>query len=164
MICELYIKLGTLASDLVFTFGHIECYPNVHTVIPNEVSFSLDARHRDPAIIKQVTDVIKALPKEVVKCQVSYKENWARDTVPFKPEFVHFVEKNAKAFGYSWQRIYSGPGHDAQYVQGIIPTTMIFVPSVDGKSHCEEEITSLDDCWKGCNVLLQTLLDIDRNY
>jgi len=164
LICELYVKLGAIAPDLVFTFGHIECRPNVHTVIPSDVDFSLDARHREPAVIKKVVEVIKALPKEMMKCQVSYKENWARDTVPFKPEFVDFVEKNAKAFGYSWQRIYSGPGHDAQYVQGVTPTAMIFVPSVDGKSHCEEEMAPLDACWKGCNVLLQTLLNIDSNY
>jgi N-carbamoyl-L-amino-acid hydrolase len=42
--------------------------------------------------------------------------------------------------------MYSGPGHDAQYVADILPTTMIFVPSIDGHSHCEEEKTSLDFC------------------
>jgi N-carbamoyl-L-amino-acid hydrolase len=164
LICDLYVRLGAIDPGLVFTFGHIECHPNVHTVIPDDVSFSLDSRHRDPAVIAKVVEVIRALPEEVLKCRVSCKENWSRKTVLFKPEFVDFVEKNAEAFRYPWQRIYSGPGHDAQYAQDMIPTTMIFVPSVNGHSHCEEEMTSLDDCWKGCNVLLQTLLDIDRNY
>lgn len=164
IICDLYVKLGTIDKELVYTFGHIECHPNLHTVIPDVVSVSLDSRHRNPEAIKKVVEVIKALPKEVAKCAISYKENWARNTVPFKPEFVNFVQKNAEALGYSWRRIYSGPGHDAQYVQDILPSTMIFVPSVKGHSHCENEMTPLEDCWKGCNVLLHTLLDIDKDY
>ena len=40
---------------------------------------------------------------------------------------------------------------------------MIFVPSVDGHSHCELEYTPVEDCLKGANVMLQTLLYIDAN-
>jgi N-carbamoyl-L-amino-acid hydrolase len=58
--------------------------------------------------------------------------------------------------------MYSGPGHDAQYVADVLPATMIFVPSIDGHSHCEAEKTALDDCFKGANVLLNTVLDIDK--
>jgi N-carbamoyl-L-amino-acid hydrolase len=162
LICDLYESLGRIDEDLVFTFGHIDCHPNVHTVIPDEVSFSLDARHRDPAMVRKVVETIRALPKELLGCQVSSREAWSRDTVPFHKEFVDLVWKNAEALGYSRRRMYSGPGHDAQYVQEMLPSTMIFVPSIKGHSHCEDELTSLDDCWKGANVLLRTVLDIDR--
>ena len=37
---------------------------------------------------------------------------------------------------------------------------MIFVPSVNGKSHCEEELTSYEECEKGVNVVLETVLTI----
>jgi len=43
-----------------------------------------------------------------------------------------------------------------------MPTTMIFVPSKDGHSHCEPEFTSVEECWRGMNVVLQTVLEIDR--
>ncbi|MDR2076015.1 MAG: Zn-dependent hydrolase [Desulfovibrio sp.] len=162
LICSLYTTLGAIDPDLVFTFGHIDCHPNVHTVIPDEVSFSLDARHRDPAVVRRVVEAIKALPREVAGCGVSSREAWSRNTVPFHKPFVDLVQKNAEALGYSNRRIYSGPGHDAQYVQDILPSTMIFVPSIEGHSHCEEEKTNPDDCWKGANVLLNTVLDIDR--
>jgi N-carbamoyl-L-amino-acid hydrolase len=58
--------------------------------------------------------------------------------------------------------MYSGPGHDAQYVVDLIPAAMIFVPSEKGHSHCELEYTPLDSCLKGANVLLKTLLQIDK--
>lgn len=51
---------------------------------------------------------------------------------------------------------------DAQFVADILPTTMIFVPSIGGHSHCEIEKTPLHNCLKGANVLLQTILDIDK--
>ncbi|NRZ88462.1 acetylornithine deacetylase/succinyl-diaminopimelate desuccinylase-like protein [Clostridium beijerinckii] len=73
------------------------------------------------------------------------------------------MKKNAKEFGYSTKRMYSGPGHDAQFITEIIPTTMIFVPSEKGHSHCEKEFTPLENCLKGANVLLKTVLDIDNN-
>jgi N-carbamoyl-L-amino-acid hydrolase len=58
--------------------------------------------------------------------------------------------------------MHSGPGHDAQYVADILPTAMIFVPSVDGHSHCELEYTPVEDCARGVNVLIQALLALDQ--
>jgi N-carbamoyl-L-amino-acid hydrolase len=162
IICDLRQKLSRLDDELVFTMGRILALPNVHTVIPNNVKFTLDARHRDPAVVQKVVGIIKGLPSVVDRCAVASRELWSRKTVQFHQEFVDIVEKNANLFGYSAKRMYSGPGHDAQYVADVLPATMIFVPSFDGHSHCEEEKTALDDCLKGANVLLNTVLDIDK--
>lgn len=158
----LHRELDKLDSKLVYTTGRIICSPNVHTIIPDDVKFTLDARHQDPKIVQQVVDVIENIPKELAKCKVSYRKLWSRKTVAFNKELVDLVEKNAKGYGYPCMRMYSGPGHDAQFVADILPTTMIFVPSIGGHSHCEIEKTSLDNCWKGANVLLKTILDIDK--
>ncbi len=158
----LHDELDKLDSGLVYTTGKISCHPNIHTIIPDEVKFTLDARHQDPAVIKQVMDTIKAIPEIVEKCDTGYEEAWSRKTVRFFSEYVDLVEKNAKELGYSFKRMYSGPGHDAQFIVDVVPTTMIFVPSVKGHSHCEKEYTPVEECWKGANVLLNTILDIDK--
>ena len=75
---------------------------------------------------------------------------------------MSLVEKSAEAYGYTSKRMYSGAGHDAQFVAGMMPTTMIFVPSKDGHSHCELEFTSVEACSRGMNVALQTVLEIDK--
>lgn len=152
----LHRELDKLDSKLVYTTGRIICSPNVHTIIPDNVKFTLDARHQDPAVVQQVVEVIKNIPKELAKCKVNYKKLWSRKTVSFNDELVNLVEKNANSYGYSNMRIYSGPGHDAQFAADILPTTMIFVPSIGGHSHCEIEKTPLENCLKGANVLLQT--------
>ncbi len=158
----LHDELDKLDKKLVYTTGKISCHPNIHTIIPDEVKFTLDARHQDTEVIKQVLSVIESLPSVVEKCDLTYEKAWTRNTVAFTPELVNLVEKSAKEYGYTNRRIYSGPGHDAQFLIDIVPATMIFVPSIGGHSHCEIEYTPVESCLKGANVLLQTLLYIDE--
>jgi len=40
---------------------------------------------------------------------------------------------------------------------------MVFVPSRDGRSHCPEEWTDLDQVARGADVLAATLLELDRD-
>ncbi len=159
----LHDELDQLDGKLVYTTGKISAHPNIHTIIPDEVKFTLDARHQDSEVIKQVLEVIKKIPSVVEQCEVSYEEAWARKTVSFTTELVDYVELSAQECGYSNRRIYSGPGHDAQFAIDLVPTTMIFVPSVGGHSHCEIEYTPVESCLKGANVLLNTILHVDKN-
>jgi N-carbamoyl-L-amino-acid hydrolase len=159
----LHDELDQLDGKLVYTTGKISAHPNIHTIIPDEVKFTLDARHQDSEVIKQVLEVIKKIPSVVEQCEVSYEEAWARKTVSFTTELVDYVEISAQECGYSNRRIYSGPGHDAQFAIDLVPTTMIFVPSVGGHSHCEIEYTPVESCLKGANVLLNTILHVDKN-
>lgn len=55
----------------------------------------------------------------------------------------------------------SGAGHDAAFMADIAPMGMLFVPSRDGRSHCPEEWTDLDDLATGAHVLLGALLRLD---
>lgn len=157
---EEFDKIGD--KELVYTTGKISCHPNIHTIIPDEVKFTLDVRHQNPEIIKKCVEIIKTMPKEWANCTMNYKEAWARNTVTFHKEWVDDVENAAQKLGYKSHKMYSGAGHDAQYLSEIVPTTMIFVPSKGGHSHCELEYSPVEWCWKGANVLLNTILEIDK--
>ena len=157
---EEFDKIGD--KELVYTTGKISCHPNIHTIIPDEVKFTLDVRHQNPEIIKKCVEIIKSMPKEWANCTMSYKEAWARNTLTFHKEWVDDVENAAQKLGYKSHKMYSGAGHDAQYLSEIVPTTMIFVPSKGGHSHCELEYSPVEWCWKGANVLLNTILEIDK--
>ena len=157
---EEFDKIGD--KELVYTTGKISCHPNIHTIIPDEVKFTLDVRHQNPEIIKKCVEIIKSMPKEWANCTMSYKEAWARNTVTFHKEWVDDVENAAQKLSYKSHKMYSGAGHDAQYLSEIVPTTMIFVPSKGGHSHCELEYSPVEWCWKGANVLLNTILEIDK--
>lgn len=153
-------KLSQVDEELVYTIGRMNVSPNIHTVIPNKVVFTLESRHKDPEKIKHVEEIIHSLPDEEAGCKVEIERLWNRDTVVFDETICNQIEEACKTFGYSFKRLYSGAGHDAQFIASYIPTAMIFVPSINGKSHCEEEETSYEDCTKGANVLLETVLNL----
>ena len=157
----LHTELDKLDPELVYTTGEILCHPDVHTVIPDYVEFSLDARHEDPRVIEQVVSVIENIPKEVEKCKTGYEIAWTRDTVYYDKQLVDFVQEAVDELGYSNQKINSGAGHDAQFASYMLPTTMVFVPSKDGHSHCEPEFTSTELCTEGASVLLNAVLKCD---
>ncbi|MEH7352365.1 Zn-dependent hydrolase [Neobacillus drentensis] len=162
LINEIRRHLSTLDNELVFTIGRVNVYPSIHTVIPNKVVFTLEARHKDMEIVNAVKDFIQSLPHLGVNegCEVKMTKLWERDTVWFDPEICKLLERSAESLGYSNKRMVSGAGHDAQFIASYVPTAMLFVPSINGKSHCEEELTSWEDCEKGVNVILDTVLTL----
>lgn len=161
VLIYLHNELDKLDSELVYTTGEIKCNPCVHTVIPDFIDFSIDARHEDPKVIEQVVNIIENIPKEFAKCEVGYEKAWGRETVYFNEKLVGFVKDSADELDVSNQYINSGAGHDAQFVSEMIPTTMIFVPSKDGRSHCESEFTSVEECTNGASVMLNAVLKAD---
>ncbi|MEK3888796.1 Zn-dependent hydrolase [Bacillus sp. FSL K6-3431] len=160
VITEIRNRLGSLESDLVYTIGRINASPSIHTVIPNKVIFSLEARHKNPEVIVEVEEIIQGLPRFSLKdgCEVRVTKLWGRDTVWFDEAICQQLEQSAESLGYSNKRMVSGAGHDAQFMANMLPTAMVFIPSINGKSHCEEECTTWEDCEKGVNVLLDTVL------
>ncbi|WP_397538345.1 Zn-dependent hydrolase [Rummeliibacillus pycnus] len=162
LITEMRKQLSDIDDELVFTMGRVNVTPNIHTVIPNKVVFTLEARHQDPRKIKEVEEVIFGLPEEENGCRVSFEKLWSRDTVEFDESICAHVQNACEEYSYSYKRMYSGAGHDAQFMASYIPSAMIFVPSVKGKSHCEEELTNFEDCAKGANVLLSTVLALQQ--
>jgi len=72
------------------------------------------------------------------------------------------IEDAAAGLGLSSMRMPSGAGHDAQSLAPLGPIGMIFVPSADGISHAPGEYTSPEAITDGANVLLATLLGLDR--
>lgn len=163
IISILQNKLKQLPDDLVYTIGRINAYPNIHTVIPSQVTFSLESRHQDSTVIQQVEQIIFDLPKEIENCQLSYQKLWDRDTVYFAPEVVHAVAASTEQLGYSHHHMFSGAGHDAQFIAQYIPSTIIFVPSTKGYSHREDEFTSYEDCSKGADVLVNAVLKLAKS-
>jgi len=162
-LCYLHEEIDKLGRpELVYTTGEILCHPNVHTVIPDMVDFSIDVRHEDPELRQQVLEIVKSVgTKEWARCRSEVELAWARDTVYFDKELVDFVKEAAEETGVKHQLIPSGAGHDAQFANYMIPTTMIFVVSKDGHSHCEPEYSTPEQCTNGATVMLNAVLKAD---
>ncbi|MCL1631582.1 Zn-dependent hydrolase [Sporolactobacillus sp. CPB3-1] len=153
-------QLDTLDHELVYTMGRMQVSPNIHTVIPGRVAFTLEARHKDPDVVAQVVRAIRNLPESLDGCRIHARKLWERNTVAFDHGLCDRLIQSARELGLSYKRMYSGAGHDAQYIADGLPAAMLFVPSVKGKSHCEDEFTAYEDCARGVNVAFDTVLSI----
>ena len=162
-LCYIHDEIDKLGvEDLVYTTGEVVCHPCVHTVIPDFFDFSIDARHEDPKVLEKVLAIVKSCAdKEWAGCKCEVEKAWNRDTVYWDKKLVGYVKAAAEECGIKHQYIHSGAGHDAQFASYMLPTTMIFVQSKDGLSHCEPEYSTPEHCTEGATVMLNAVLKAD---
>jgi beta-ureidopropionase / N-carbamoyl-L-amino-acid hydrolase len=144
------------------TVGMVQVYPNSRNVIPGRVFFTIDIRHPDDAVLKQMDAEVRAAVAESAaeaKVEVTKLEQiFYYAPVPFDRACVDSVRAAAQRFGYSHRDIVSGAGHDACYLAKVAPTSMVFVPCIGGISHNEIEDAKPEWIEAGCNVLLHAML------
>jgi len=137
--------------------------PNIVNAIPGRVTLSIDMRDPSDATLDRGRALLEPIVREACEREgVRYdlEHYWRVPYTPFDRAVVDTVERAARSAGARHRRILSGAGHDAQYMAAIGPTGMIFVPSHDGRSHCEEEFTPIDDIEDGARTLLLAAIDL----
>ncbi|MDY1591499.1 MAG: Zn-dependent hydrolase [Methanofastidiosum sp.] len=164
-LCYIHAEIDKLnIPELVYTTGEVTCHPCVHTCVPDFFDFCIDVRHEDPKILEKVLAIVKSCAdREWVGCKCEVEKAWNRDTVYFDKKLVGYVKESTEKAGVKHQYIHSGAGHDAQFASYMIPTTMIFVQSKDGLSHCEPEHSTIEHCTEGATVMLNAVLKADRD-
>jgi N-carbamoyl-L-amino-acid hydrolase len=156
----------TTPGRQVATVGRIKAEPGAPNVIPGKVVLSLEIRDLSAEKIQSVYERIREEAKKIeteTKTRISFA---AIDVTAVPAPTDAHVRKTiievAKEMGLSYKEMPSGAGHDAQDMAQIAPIGMIFVPSVGGISHSPKEYTKPEDMVNGANVLLHTILKIDR--
>jgi N-carbamoyl-L-amino-acid hydrolase len=153
----------TLGGELVTTVGNLTVAPNIVNAIPGRVTLSIDMRDPKTETLERGRAMLDGVVREACEREgVSHEleHYWQVPYTPFAPDVIAAVERAATTVGARWRRIRSGAGHDAQYMAAIGPAGMVFVPSHDGRSHCEEEFTPIDDIEHGANTLLGAALEL----
>src|SRR2546422_199446 len=152
-----------IGGDLVTTVGNLVVAPNIVNAIPGRVTLSIDMRDPSDATLNRARATLESLVREACAREgVRYEleHYWRVPSTPFDRDVVGAVERAAKGAGARYRRIRSGAGHDAQYMAAIGPAGMVFVPSHDGRSHCEEEFTPIGDIDQGATTLLRAAVDL----
>jgi beta-ureidopropionase / N-carbamoyl-L-amino-acid hydrolase len=161
-------RIGLKAGpDAVATVGFMEVQPNSRNVVPGEVLFCADIRHKDESRIDGMERSFRrALKRILPPLGLSYEETciWDSPAVHFDPDIVAAVRAGASRTGHSTRDIVSGAGHDAAYVARVAPSGMIFVPCAGGISHNEAESVTKADCAAGAEVLLEAVLAYDKRF
>ena len=149
----------------VGTVGRIQALPGAPNVIPGKVILSLELRDLDAAKIQMLYQKVRAEADQIAKSNrvtFDFKEINVNIPAPTDPRIRVLIDQSAKDLGLTTKQMPSGAGHDAQDMARLAPVGMIFIPSVGGVSHSPREFTRPKDIENGANVLLQTLLKVDR--
>ncbi|EPR77220.1 N-carbamoyl-L-amino acid hydrolase [Leifsonia rubra CMS 76R] len=150
----------------VSTTGRIESYPGAFNIVPDQAKIWAEMRSIDPKWLhgarKRVADKIG---EEAANRGVTSVVEWLSDQDPVRAstEVQDHISAAADLLGLSWEAIPSGAGHDAAHLAHLAPMGMIFIPSIDGRSHVPEEMTTAEDIAAGAHVLTATLLSMDRS-
>ena len=161
-------QLATIPpSHKVATVGALRVSPNAANIVPGQVIASLDVRDLDQSEIDglveslnhRMTDIAQATRTKIV---MTPQLNVAPS--PAAPSIQAAIADAAEALRLNYIYLPSRAGHDALEMGRITDMGMIFVPSIGGISHSETEYTNPQQCVAGANVLLRTLLDLDRQY
>lgn len=156
---------SNLPGRQVATVGRLQAFPGAPNVIPGRATLSLEIRDLE---MERIEEVFRLLETEAIRigeqagARFSFTPFYLSAAAPTDPRLRDTVEEEAGALGLSTLRMPSGAGHDAQSLALLAPVGMIFVPSVRGISHSPEELTHPEDIVNGANVLLRTLLAVDR--
>ncbi|HEV8306787.1 MAG TPA: Zn-dependent hydrolase [Methylomirabilota bacterium] len=150
-----------IGHEMVGTVGWLDVHPNIVNAIPGKVVMTADLRAADDADLDRALADLEVAVRDAAAAEgvrLEYEPLMRVPRTRFAPEVVDAVEEAAKALGVGYRRMLSGAGHDAQHMATLCPTGMVFVPSIGGKSHCEDEATHFDDIEQGANVLLRAAL------
>jgi N-carbamoyl-L-amino-acid hydrolase len=154
-----------MPGSQVGTVGHLEVSPNAANVIPGTVLATIEFRDLSPEKLVTLADQITTRAAEIAtgtRTTIDITSLGGNPPALASSNVQDVVERAADSLGLGSTRMPSGAGHDAQMMAQLSPMGMIFVPSVGGISHSPRELTSWEDCANGANVLLRSVLAIDR--
>ncbi|WP_250493567.1 Zn-dependent hydrolase [Caballeronia sp. GAWG1-1] len=162
-VVDLVNRIGLDHAPLACaTVGMMQVYPNSRNVIPGRVFFTVDFRHPDDAVLAKMDAALREGVERIaggIGLSTELEQIFYYEPVKFDAACVDSVRAAAKRFGYSHRDMVSGAGHDACYLSQVAPTSMVFVPCVDGISHNEVEDASQEWIEAGANVLLHAMLE-----
>jgi allantoate deiminase len=153
--------LARSAGDpAVATVGRVGVWPGSINVVPGRVAFTVDVRHLDEGKKRQLIHEILAYAGEVASQRdLRMTSRVLAETQPtaMDRDLADLLQVLAAELGIDAVRIPSGAAHDAQMMAAAFPSAMIFVPSRDGRSHCPEEFTPIDQIVPGVQLLAEAL-------
>lgn len=150
----------------VGTVGKVLVEPNQGNVIAEKVTIvpemrSLNMTEVDGMWAEFMQVVASACAKRKVTLQI-FNETRMDAVVP--PQWLHdIVHEVCRRYDPHALITPSGAGHDTNYLALVTPAAMIFVPSVDGRSHAPEEYTAPEDLARGVQVLAEVIVEVDRS-
>ena len=142
----------------VWTTGRITLDPGAPSIIPGAAEMLFQMREDDPGVIERLERELQSMAAEVSargRCSVAIQRLRIGTPAVMNAAFQDAIEAASKTFaGGRSIRMPSAAGHDAQILSTIMPSGMLFVPSIGGISHHWSENTDDADIVAGAEVFV----------
>lgn len=153
-------------GDLLHTsVTKLQTYPHSPNVVTSKASCHVELRSPDPEVLtgaEQEFETLLAFVQEKTGVTVVVRQEWHREPARYWPTGLDLAERCAGRAGLSHRRMRTISGHDSIPLNKVVPTIMLFVPSVGGWAHSERELTSDSDMLNGVTMLTEVLTELCR--
>ena len=140
----------------VWNLGLAMLDPGAYNVVTREAKLGVEYRDPSESVLKRIRDYIAESAERIAKRhRVAAKVIPGAGILPLpmNETILSHLEQAAAELGASSMRMPSGAGHDATMLAPLVPTAMMFVPSIGGRSHDISEDTREEDIVLGLRVL-----------
>ncbi|MGB7319746.1 MAG: hydantoinase/carbamoylase family amidase [Planktotalea sp.] len=148
---------NVVTPQTVWTIGHVSLHPNASSIVPGKVTFSMQWRDGDSGRLERMERIIRETADEITQThgmELRFGAMLGLEPVAMDGALRAALEDSAEVQApNNWRAMPSGALHDATNVAALMPSAMLFVPSINGISHAFEEDTAEEDLVAGLKVL-----------
>lgn len=143
---------------VITSCGEFTVRPNSPVVVASQVSMLVDLRSSDA---NRLADADAELQHQITAIEERSKVRIERRTAhtwsakSYDERGLALAAASAKSLGLPYDTVRTRAGHDSTNLNDVVPTIMLFVPSIDGISHNEKELTSDQDMLAGVTLLTE---------
>lgn len=148
------------SADIVWNVGSMRFEPGVSNIVPSLAELVVQVRDVSADVLSKVEPAVRDIARgcaERFRASVEIEPMLDMKPAVMAPALVDLLRKSAAELGASSVALPSGAGHDAQVMSRHVPSVMLFVPSIGGRSHHIAENTSDADIVRGAQVLLHAV-------
>ena len=143
----------------VWTVGRITLSPGAASIIPGRAEVLFQMRDMSVEVLERLEAVLRRGVQESnrrERCTSALEVVSQSQPAPCDAGLQAALAEAAERVAPGrWTRLPSGAGHDAQYMARVMPSAMLFVPSIGGVSHHWAEDTAVEDLAAGVRVLAE---------
>ncbi len=145
---------------VITSCGEFTVFPNSPVVVASRVDLLVDLRSTDPDVLAAAdAELHRRVAAIEERAHVSIERGaehvWASKA--YDASGMELAAAAAEELGLTHGTVRTLAGHDSTNMKDIVPTIMLFVPSVEGISHNEKELTSDDDMLAGVDLFTELL-------
>ncbi|MXW21011.1 MAG: M20 family metallo-hydrolase [Gammaproteobacteria bacterium] len=144
----------------VWNLGIVAMDPGAYNVVTRQARLGVEYRDPSDSVIDRIRQYIGESAGRLAKRHRVSTEVVAGASIrpnPMDESLLRHLELAAGDLGASSMRMPSGAGHDATMLAPLIPSAMMFVPSIGGRSHDISEDTREEDIVLGLKVLARAV-------